>query len=130
MYQAQTRRARNGDITMDTKPTTEDLIGSLCPKCRSINMADFVVPDWDDRRFYIDVKVPDPKGARNGCPFCRLVFPEWETGYRGHLVEPLIREVGGEEKWVVGFTRKPAGWQLVFAAEEGKCSDVDLSCRL
>jgi hypothetical protein len=86
-------------------------------------MADFVVPDPDHRRYWVDAKVPDPQGARDGCPFCRLVFPEYQTGYRGHLVGPLVRKTETDEDWVVGFTRNPAGWQLVFAAEEGDLRD-------
>jgi hypothetical protein len=65
---------------------------------------------------------PNLEGARNGCPFCRLVLPEWESGLRALLMRPIIRRVavgGGESGVVEAFTRTQFGRQLVFVAEDG-----------
>lgn len=106
-----------------SKHTAEDLIGALCAKCRSINIEDFVTGS----KSYIN---PNLEGAMNGCPFCRLILPEWETGLRALLMRPIIRKANGRDEGVVeGFSRTHAGRQLVFAAEDGNPASTVISRR-
>lgn len=112
-------------------PSAAELIEKLCANCRSIDIQSFPLENHSD----IIANSSTISGAKEGCPFCRLVSPRWETGVNragDDIILDAITSNGfrdGEEiKVIEGFRGTSKKRELVFVAEEGICKSWAAMC--